>query len=354
MDSHKEIPNLEGYLFSDRNKNDELWSLRLETNENCNLLCRYCFASATTEKRHGPVEIGKIKRLVDQAGPLGLRSVIFIGPGEPLLYPGLFEVFEYFKPLKIIPVIITNGTLISEENARHLFDLNASILLKYDSMNPDTQDYLSGKEGTGNKIRRALSILKNTGYTNEKKLGLSFVTTKINISEVPDFWYFCRENNIFPNIEQVGEEGRAREQNDLLLENDDFMKLKRELSEIDKKFDYSWDPCMPLPGVGCNQFLYSCYVSGNKITPCAGVTWGIDYDDDTALSTAWYSKVFSKFRDMAQKEGCLVDGRYCWGCRGSAFNYWIKNGVPAEKAVAMQDPDCEHCDRKNEMRCEGK
>lgn len=341
----KKAPSLEGYLFADENENDEIWSLRLETNENCNLLCKYCYASATSGNEDKFVDFNTIKMVIEQAVPLGLKSVIFIGSGEPLLYTYIFEVFAYLKTLSIIPVIITNGTLISEEIAKKLFALNVSILMKYDSMSPDIQDHLSGKIGTGKKIRRALSNLQKAGYKNEQKLGLSFVATKINIADATDFWRFCRQNKIFPNIEKIGDEGRAKEQEDFLLDADSFLQLKHQLSEIDKELGYSWDPCMPLPGVGCNQFLYSCYVSfkNQKITPCAGVTWGIAYSADAVLSEIWHSEVFSQFRKMAQKEGCLVDERYCWGCRGSAFNYWIKNGVSAEKAVTMIDPECSYC-----------
>lgn len=352
MNSTEKIPCLEGYLFSDQNENDEMWSLRLETNENCNILCKYCYASATSRNKDKFVDLNTVKKLVEQAIPLGLKSVIFIGPGEPLLYTRLFEALAYLNTVQITPVIITNGTLITEEIGKKLLALNVSILMKYDGMNPETQDYLAGKKGTGKKIHHALSILQKIGYTNEQKLGLSFVTTKQNISEAVDFWKFCRKNNIFPNMEHVGDEGRAKEHEELFLESGSFLQLKQQLAEIDKELGYSWDPSMPLPGIGCNQFLYSCYVSiKNKITPCAGVTWGIEYNSGTVLNEMWHSEVLTKFRETAQREGCLIDGRYCWGCRGTAFNYWIKQGISAEKAVTMLDPDCSYCSKKNDLCC---
>lgn len=360
-------PILEGYTYDAREAykardRNELLAIRVETNTSCNLQCRYCYAESGgyPEKK---LDFDTLRRIILQAHDLGIRSVVVIGGGEPTLYPKFRELISFIDSLGIIPVVFSNTVLVTKDLARFLFAHNASIMGKCDSLRPEIQDFLSGREGAFISIQKGLHNLMEAGFTDtvdstHLRLGVSFVSNKLNVDEIEEIWQFCREHNIFPNMEILTPTGRAKE--NLLantLEREEIKSYKLKFLAIDRaKYWFDWLPYTPLVASGCLQHLYSLYITiDGTVRPCAPTKF--DEHPDFKINGVYPYNVFRKsLREIYDSElftyvrhidrylegkcGNCEHLQECIGCRGYAYSVGINKGMDPYQALRMECPQC--------------
>jgi radical SAM protein with 4Fe4S-binding SPASM domain len=87
--------------------------LELQLSHRCNLACRHCYLGPPRSEDIPLEDALAIARQFEEMG--GLR--LMISGGEPLLYPHLREFIERSGELKLRRILLTNGTLITGENA---------------------------------------------------------------------------------------------------------------------------------------------------------------------------------------------------------------------------------------------
>ncbi|HEY3363415.1 MAG TPA: radical SAM protein [Methanosarcina sp.] len=344
-----------------RNSN-RLLAIRLETNKSCNLRCRYCYAQSGEDSAK-IADFSNLKHIILEAKELGIRSVVVIGGGEPTLHPNFRDLIAYIDSLGIVPVIFSNTVLMTKELAEFLYKHNASVMGKLDSLKPEVQDYLAGREGTFKNLRKGLENLLKSGFSKptepgELRLGVSFVSNKMNLEEIEDIWHFCRQNDIFPNMEILTPTGRANDElEDKLLTANEIKEYKLKLLKIDREYyRYDWLPYTPITASGCLQHLYSLYINieGN-VRPCAPtkldehpalrVNGEYPYNvNKMSLRKIYDSDLFTYVRNIDK----MLEGRCgncehteeCIGCRGYAYSVGVNNGVDPLKALRME---CQQC-----------
>jgi MoaA/NifB/PqqE/SkfB family radical SAM enzyme len=360
-------PVLRGYMYGakeahEARNSNKLLAIRLETNKSCNLRCRYCYAQSG-EDLAKIADFNVLKHMVSEAKELGIRSVVVIGGGEPTLHPKFRELVAYIDSLGIIPMIFSNTVLITEELAGFLYEHNASVMGKLDSLKPEVQDYLAGREGAFLDIKKGLENLQMAGFSKPEepgklRLGVSFVSNKMNLDEIEDIWHYCRQNNIFPNMEILTPTGRANDElEDKLLTSGEIKEYKLRLLEIDRKYyGYDWLPYTPITASGCLQHLYSLYINieGN-VRPCAPTKLDehpalrIDGEypfniNRMSLKEIYDSDLFTYVRNIDRvlegRCGNCEFGEECIGCRGYAYSVGINNGVDPLEALRME---CQQC-----------
>ncbi|HII90963.1 MAG TPA: radical SAM protein [Methanosarcina sp.] len=360
-------PVLKGYMYGAqeahqaRNSN-RLLAIRLETNKSCNFRCRYCYAQSGEDSTK-IADFNNLKRIIQEAKELGARSVVVIGGGEPTLYPSFRDLIAYIDSLGIIPVIFSNTVLMTEELAGFLYKHNASVMGKLDSLKPEVQDYLAGRAGASEDIKKGLQNLLKTGFSKpagpgELRMGVSFVSNKMNLEEIEEIWHFCRQNNIFPNMEILTPTGRANDElEDKLLTAEEIKEYKLKLLEIDRRYyGYDWLPYTPITASGCLQHLYSLYINieGN-VRPCAPTKLdehpafkvGGEYPyniNKMSLREIYDSSLFTYVRNIDKMlEGKCKNCEHaeeCIGCRGYAYSVGVKRGIDPLEALRME---CQQC-----------
>ena len=360
-------PVLRGYMYGAREAHEarnsnRLLAIRLETNKSCNLRCRYCYAQSGEDSAK-IADLNVLKRIVSEAKELGIRSVVVIGGGEPTLHPNFRDLIAYIDSLGIIPMLFSNTVLMTEELAGFLYEHNASVMGKLDSLKPEVQDYLAGKEGAFEDIKKGLENLLNAGFSKpaesgELRLGVSFVSNKMNLEEIEEIWHFCRQNNIFPNMEILTPTGRANDElEDKLLTADEIKEYKLKLLEIDRKYyGYDWLPYTPITASGCLQHLYSLYINiDGNVRPCAPtkldehpalrIDGKYPYNiNRMSLREIYGSDLFTYVRNIDKvlegKCGNCEHMEECIGCRGYAYSVGVNNGVDPLEALRME---CQQC-----------
>ncbi len=124
----------------------------VEVNQFCNINCFGCCKDKSNYKK----SLEEIKSEIDLISSKRNLGALSIAGGEPMVYPQLPDVISYIKSKGIIPWMLSNGTLITKERAKELYDSGLRrILLHIDSEQigrPDVGEKFDEK--TLNELRK--------------------------------------------------------------------------------------------------------------------------------------------------------------------------------------------------------
>jgi radical SAM protein with 4Fe4S-binding SPASM domain len=307
-------------------RSGKLLSMEIEFNSLCNFRCLYCYA-AENGRRQNELTTDQFRDVITQAKELGARKIIVLG-GEPMLYPHILEMVMFMRGLDMDVELFTNGTGITPEMARTLYDLAVRVVLKMNTFDEKLQNTLSGREGAYHQIQQAFRNLKHAGYPSaDRFMGVSTVICQQNIEELPKLWEWLRDQNIAPYFEMITPQGGARENTralDITMQQaEDFF---HKIAELDRtKYGHHWEPRPPLVGGICLRHQFSCAVSSDgNVQPCVGVTIPIGNVRENKLKDILKdSEVVSDLKSYKNmiKGPCGDCGKMsdCYGCRGAAY-----------------------------------
>ncbi len=318
-------------------RSKKLLSIDLDVSCGCNLFCTYCYAGEQ-KPVEGELSLEQLFDIVDQVFEMGAKLICLVGEGEPLLYKNIIKLIKYIRQKNMGVVLITNATLITEELAQQLYDLEVSITVKLDSLDKNTQDKMAGIDGAYEKIQTGINNLLNLNYVSgRRQIAIHTVLGKYNIQEIPSIWCWARERNIFPLVETPIIQGRACEREDYNISSTEIMKVFKELAEIDKeKYRYEWEPHVPIAGSECKRHFFSCYIDkfGN-VYPCTSITLKVGSVLENSLQyIISNSEIIHKLRNIEKhiKGACATCAMDCYGCRAKPFH--LHNDIFGE------DPSC--------------
>lgn len=307
-------------------RNGRLLSMEIEFNSTCNFRCLYCYAA---ENGHRKNELNReqFRDVITQAKELGARKIIVLG-GEPMLYAHIFEMLQFIRGLDMDVELFTNGTGITPETARTLYDLAVRVVVKMNTFDEKLQDMLSGKEGAYQQIQLALNNLRQAGYPSaDRFMGVSTIICQQNIEELPKLWEWLRDQNIAPYFEMITPQGGARQNTSAIdITTQQAEEFFHKIAELDRtKYGHHWEPRPPLVGGICLRHQFSCAVSSEgNVQPCVGVTIPIGNVRETKLGEILKdSEVVSDLKSYKNmiKGPCGDCGKMteCYGCRGAAY-----------------------------------
>ena len=98
--------------IADARDNGRLLTMELETSHICNLRCIYCYSNAG-KKLQNELTLDEMFDVIDQGIALGVRRVILIGGGEPLMHPHIMDIVEFLHRRGVAIDLFTNGTLLT-------------------------------------------------------------------------------------------------------------------------------------------------------------------------------------------------------------------------------------------------
>jgi len=160
--------------------------LAVETTNICNARCRFCPSPVQTRAR-GVMGMDLFKKIVLDAETLG--TVDFVthgGMGEPLIDTGMVEKIAFEKGrLQAVVQLHTNGSLLTEEIVRELFESGLDVLsislnayqpashksltgLDYDSVKRNTENAFGLKAALGAGTRIRLTMVKTRAMGDQE------------------------------------------------------------------------------------------------------------------------------------------------------------------------------------------
>lgn len=156
-----------------------LHALYLNMTEKCNLCCTYCYASSRKELGKETLSFDDYKRILLEAKSIsGKIDVIFTG-GEPLLSKSTLDIARFAKTLGFDCRVLTNGTLIDENNVNEIVSCFDSFKISLDGSSKEKHDFYRGN-GSYERTIRALELLDERNVDFQ----LAMVVTKENVDDV--------------------------------------------------------------------------------------------------------------------------------------------------------------------------
>lgn len=159
-------------------RDNGLHCVHLSLSSACNLRCKYCYAAERVESSFPAMMLDDFKRVVDDLCELSTHLTITITGGEPLLNPLWQPVSAYCKKKGSTMLLLTNGTLITEENARFIKETFDLVTLSIDGPTRETHRLTRGDNY--DQVMRAVQILEHHGID----YSLSMTVTRLNIDQV--------------------------------------------------------------------------------------------------------------------------------------------------------------------------
>ncbi len=306
---NEKVPVLKGLNLTNERlqkaeQENKMLLIDIETSNKCNLNCQYCFRDVygTKEALEKELPLAKRLELIKQSRDLGCETIKITGAGEPFADKDIWPMIEYANSLGMWVMIFTNGSLITENIAEKLLNMDVSLIVKCNSLNEEKEDYMVGKKGYAKRRNEALQILIDKGFnkTTPTRLGRDLVITTINKEEVYDSLRWCRKNNIFPIFRPLMPIGAARSLTDWMMSKEETKAMYEKAREIDSQ-EFGLNYCLTLPymgGVWCRQLHYAIYVNIlGEAYACTGSKKLLGNFKTQNLQEIWNNEAAKKIRN---------------------------------------------------------
>jgi pyrroloquinoline quinone biosynthesis protein E len=152
----------------------------------CNFRCIYCF-NASGKSLSGELETGEWLDVIRQAHELGILKCTISG-GEPMLYPGFFEIVEALLDSGIIPYVCTNGSMINKHVVSRFKDMGLPFVqISMDTASEELHDRLTQAPASFPAVVGAIEELTDSGIP----VFVKSVLTSLNIGNVEKLIDLC-------------------------------------------------------------------------------------------------------------------------------------------------------------------
>jgi len=193
----------------------------------CRSKCKYCQWSVG---RGYDIPLDKLKLAPKAVELAEIRRIVLSG-GEPLLYPNLFELLEYYRNIRMVEdiVIITNGLELTPDLHKKLVNTGVTgFVFSLDSIDP--RKYYVTRGLKYHAFKRIIKNLISVAQIPKRDyvIGINVVLSRANLdlNEVLRILSFAEENNIdFVKFQPVYDDG-------FLSKNAPELKLNAELAHI--------------------------------------------------------------------------------------------------------------------------
>jgi len=211
--------------------------LQWHITEQCNLHCQHCYYDPNLLKNDLELsDLFKIlNKFIEQIKrwqlPKEAVRISFTG-GEPFVKKELFELLQkcYENQNLFFYGILTNGTLLSQENIKRIKDLKVSyVQVSLEGMEK-INDSIRGK-GTFNKIIKAITLLKK----EKIPVSISMTVSRANIADVPKVIKLASELKVLVGIRRLVPMGRGKEMGELFLSPNEVEGLYSDILEMKEK-----------------------------------------------------------------------------------------------------------------------
>lgn len=156
----------------------DLHTIHLNLTNKCNLECIYCYADERNHSRDR-LKLREYLDIIDSVNNICKNAEIVLTGGEPLLANYALDVAEYAKKSGNEVHILTNGTLIDEDNVQEIAEVSDLIKISMDGSTPEIHNFHRGN-GSFHKAMKAVNLL----VQHSAALQVSMTVTKHNINDI--------------------------------------------------------------------------------------------------------------------------------------------------------------------------
>ncbi|MCL2249572.1 MAG: radical SAM protein [Oscillospiraceae bacterium] len=237
----------------------------------CNFRCLHCY-NHSGQKQSDELSDDEVLDVAHQIAKMAPMTVCLCG-GEPMLRSNLFQVIECISQTVGVVNMVTNGSLINEQNMNEMARAGLSVIqISLDGINPMQHDTLRNHPGSFSKAINAIELAKKAGLT----VYVALSPNKLNYRSIPQFVELCHKLDVASvRIMPLIPMGRGHTMEKLLLSSEDYIELQLSIqNEIHKhrgsSLNLEWgdplDHYARLPTNAQNElnsFTYEIKANGN-------------------------------------------------------------------------------------------
>ena len=229
-------------------------AMELGTNA-CPWNCNFCFTedplNTDGSKRRllSEMSIERRLQLIDEAAKLGVRSINFVGAGEPTIDPNFWELIERMHLHSIVPIVYTEGALRLTDRSfvERLYVLGVTLVFKMNSLrNATYQNMVVAGDGIRKNPRhenylrdrnRAIDLCIDVGFNRHDPTRLAFdtIVCRQNFSEILSLHRYARSHNIFVLFVNYLPSGRSKDPHHDALTRTEQFELFERLAQVDRQ-----------------------------------------------------------------------------------------------------------------------
>jgi radical SAM protein with 4Fe4S-binding SPASM domain len=333
--------------------------LQWHLTERCNLRCRHCYQGGNVPSEMTPEEV---KREIDGATEMFqawesehdvtvVPSVHFTG-GEPFLYDGLWDVVSFARERRYGVAIMTNGCLVSAEDAGKASLLGIS----------DIQVSLEGPEALHDSIRGTGSfgaMAKGVKHLTKagNRVNANVTLSRLNADLIEETVEVAQQIGCHGiGFSRVVPCGRGEAFLDSLLSPHEIKNAYQKIMSLNSSThevnvgdplvgtlmadDTSPENDLPLSGCSAG-FSGLTITSDGSVMPCRRIGLVAGNLKSDSLRAIWASSdLFWQLRTRESYHGKCGRCRFwtsCRGCRAVAYAYSLAHGKPD---LFADDPQC--------------
>jgi MoaA/NifB/PqqE/SkfB family radical SAM enzyme len=129
----------------------------------CQCRCVHCSAGRHLRTDLPELSTAEAKKVIDDSQKLGVAIMAFTG-GEPLVRPDIYELVAHVDQARTMPILFTNGLLLSEENVARLAEAGLySLFVSLDSPIAAEHDRCRGMPGLFDTAVAGLEKARDAG-----------------------------------------------------------------------------------------------------------------------------------------------------------------------------------------------
>lgn len=356
--------------FTDMMKGAPIKSMCLHISHDCNLRCKYCFASTGDfgkGRKLMPVETGKkaIDFLLTHSGNRHNLELDFFG-GEPLMnWDAVKEIVDYARSKeeeynkKFRFTVTTNGVLLDDENIDYINKEMKNVVLSLDGrkcVNDNMRLTINGKGSYDIFVPKFQKLVEKRLKGDNKEYYARGTFTKNNLDFAEDVYHIADDLgfdqlSVEPVIADPSEPYAITEE-DLPAIFAEYEKLAVEMIRRKREercfnffhfmIDLDQGPCAikRLRGCGCGNEYVSVTPDGD-IYPChqfvGNDEWKMGNLDDETLDIEMKDKFACS--NIYTKEGC----KDCWckfycsgGCNANNYSFNKDINKPVKLSCEME------------------
>jgi len=213
-----------------------LRQLFLEVTSRCNARCEHCGSRCDGNEQGKEIEAEYLKKTLKEISECYDPKKIFLNVtgGEPLMRKDLFDIMEYATSLGFNWTMTSNGMLINKTMLKKLEKANlATVSISIDGLK-ETHEKFRKVPNCYENILKGIEMMQASPVI--KIVQVTTVANKKNFHELEDIYQLLLKHNVkYWRVVNCDPIGRAKDNNDLFLDLDEYKELFRFIKEKQKE-----------------------------------------------------------------------------------------------------------------------
>jgi MoaA/NifB/PqqE/SkfB family radical SAM enzyme len=344
MDSHKLFWHLDRVESWQRGERIAPLYLDMGITQTCNINCCYCYYAVPGNRTSAIIATPALIAFLQEAAAIGVRAVGFLGDGEPMLHPGVYDAIVAGRTAGLDMALATNGTILHSDRLEEFlsalswirFTVGAACSATYQSvMGGDARTFATVLDN----IRRCVAVKQQRGLA--VTIGIQMILIPETLDDILAFAAMGRELGVdYAVIKQCS----SRLDNGAPLTEDEYDRHSGVLAQAESFSGNGYNMIVKwrkLANAGVKKYdrCFGCeflpQISGNGDLYCCGAFFGNhDFRVGNINNESFKDLVFSeRYREVMHRVRASVNvHRDCGNnCRQNEINefLWMLEHVPA-------------------------